>query len=76
MSHNYYSEINLHLNWHTKENLPLLTERVEHFVYRYLKQKIVNTPAFSFMRSAEPDACAFGVDDAAHVAGERIHRPT
>jgi putative transposase len=44
VSNNFYSEINLHITWHTKENLPLLTAAVEQFVHRYLKQKIVNTP--------------------------------
>ena len=29
MSHNYYSEINLHLTWHTKDSLPLLTPQVQ-----------------------------------------------
>ena len=44
MSHNYYSEINLHLTWHTKESLPLLTPQVQEIVYRCLRQRIVNTP--------------------------------
>ena len=44
MSRNYYSEINLHLTWHTKESAPLLTADVEEFVHRWLKQRIVNTP--------------------------------
>src|SRR5438045_2314132 len=44
MSRNYYSEIHLHLTWHTKLSRPLLTPRVEPFVRRYLKQRIVGTP--------------------------------
>ncbi len=44
MSHNYYSEINLHVTWHTKESLPLLTPQVRDVVYRYLRQRIINTP--------------------------------
>jgi putative transposase len=44
MSHNYYSEINLHLTWHTKESLPLLTPRVQEVVFRCLGQRIVNVP--------------------------------
>jgi putative transposase len=43
MSHNYYSEINLHLTWHTKESLPLLTPQVREAVYRCLRQRIINT---------------------------------
>jgi putative transposase len=44
MSRNYYSEINLHLTWHAKNSLPLLTPQVEPLVQRYVKQKIVNSP--------------------------------
>jgi putative transposase len=44
MSHNYYSEINLHVTWHTKESLPLLTPQVRDVAYRCLRQKIVNSP--------------------------------
>ena len=29
ITHNYYSEINLHFVWHTKTSLPLLTAEVE-----------------------------------------------
>jgi putative transposase len=42
MAHNYYSEINLHITWHTKESLPLLTPMVEPLVHRYIKQRLVN----------------------------------
>ncbi len=44
MSGNFYSEINLHLTWHTKESLPLITDRIEPVLYRYLQQRIINTP--------------------------------
>jgi putative transposase len=44
MSKNYYSEINLHITWHTKDSLPLLNPRVEPLAHRSLKQRIVNTP--------------------------------
>jgi putative transposase len=44
MSRNYYSEINLHLVWHTKNNLPLLTPRVEPIVDGLLRQRIIDTP--------------------------------
>ena len=44
MSHNYYSEINLHLVWHTKNSLPLLTREVEPLAHRFLKKRIVDTP--------------------------------
>ena len=43
MARNYYSEINLHLTWHTKESLPLLTPTVEPLAHRYVRQKIINS---------------------------------
>ena len=44
MSRNYYSEINLHLVWHTKSSSPLLTPSVEPVAYRALRKRIVDTP--------------------------------
>ena len=41
MSKNYYSEINLHIVWHTKESQPLLTPTIEPIVYRELRRRIV-----------------------------------
>jgi putative transposase len=42
MPHNYYSEINLHITWHTKNSLPLLTPTVEPLTHRYIKQRLIN----------------------------------
>ena len=44
MSRNYYSEINLHIVWHAKNSLPLLTSEIESLAHRYLKKRIVGTP--------------------------------
>ena len=44
MSKTCYSEINLHITWHTKDSLPLLTPDVEPLAHREIRQKIVNTP--------------------------------
>jgi putative transposase len=44
MSHNYYSEINLHIVWHTKNSSPLLTPTVEPIAHRCLKKRIIDTP--------------------------------
>ncbi|MGA2620103.1 MAG: IS200/IS605 family transposase [Thermoguttaceae bacterium] len=44
MSKNCYSEINLHITWHTKDSLPLLTSDVEALAHREVKQKIICTP--------------------------------
>jgi putative transposase len=40
----YYSEINLHLTWHTKDNTPLLVANIETETHRYLKGRCINTP--------------------------------
>jgi len=44
MSRNYYSEINLHIVWHTKDSLPLLTPTVEPATHRVLRKRLVDTP--------------------------------
>lgn len=43
MSHNYYSEINLHIVWHTKLSRPLLTGDVERAAHQFLQRRIVDT---------------------------------
>ncbi len=43
MSRNYYSEINLHLVWHTKDGLPLLTPAVEPLANRYVRHRLIDT---------------------------------
>ena len=48
MSHNWYSEINLHLTWHCKDGLPLLTLQVEPLAHRFVRQRIINTPGAFF----------------------------
>jgi len=44
MSRNYYSEIHLHIVWHTKLSRPLLSPKVEAVTHAYLRQRIINTP--------------------------------
>ena len=44
MSKNYYSEINLHIVWHTKQSLPLLTPTLEPIAHRFLRKRIIETP--------------------------------
>ncbi len=48
MSHNYYSEINLHITWHCKDSLPLLNPQVDLLVHRCVRERIVNTPGAYF----------------------------
>ncbi|MEX2171583.1 MAG: transposase [Pirellulales bacterium] len=44
MSRNYYSEIHLHLTWHTKTSSPLQTPTIEPLAHRAIKHKIVDWP--------------------------------
>jgi putative transposase len=48
MSQRVYSEINLHITWHTKNSLALIGESTEHYLHKYLKSKIVETPGTHF----------------------------
>jgi putative transposase len=48
MSRNYYSEINLHVTWHTKESAPLLVPKIETIVHHYLRGRCIDTPGVYF----------------------------
>lgn len=41
MSHDFYSDINLHVVWHTKNGMPLLSAPVQEFVHRYVQQRLL-----------------------------------
>ena len=44
MPRNCYSEIYLHLTWHTKEDAALLKSDVEDRAHRYLAHRVAQTP--------------------------------
>ena len=44
MSRNYYSEIHLHITWHTKESSPLLIPSVEAVMRKSVRGKCIDTP--------------------------------
>ena len=44
MSDSVYSEINLHIIWHTKNSLLMITPMIEDRLYHYLTHKIIETP--------------------------------
>lgn len=48
MSIRVYSEINLHITWHTTENLPLINAEMRPNLYAHLKNKIVETTGAYF----------------------------
>ncbi|MFT3746015.1 MAG: transposase [Pyrinomonadaceae bacterium] len=43
MSIRVYSEINLHVTWHTKNSLPMITGAMQPELFAFLKNKIVET---------------------------------
>lgn len=44
MSRNYYSEIDLHIVWHTKNSWRLLTPEVESLAHQFVKKRIADAP--------------------------------
>ena len=60
MSRRVYSEINLHITWHTKNNLPMIRS-IESDLYLFLKNKIVETPGAYFHAVG-------GTEDHVHIA--------
>jgi hypothetical protein len=50
MSRQFYSEINLHIVWHTKNSLPLLTPTIEPLAHRELRRRIVEEPRVACLR--------------------------
>ena len=61
MSNSVYSEINFHITWHTKGNLPMIREKIEDRLYHYLTHKILDTPGARFH-------AIDGVQDHVHIA--------
>ena len=43
MSKHVYSEINLHMTWHTKNNNPVLADHIEQRVHHYLEHEVRKT---------------------------------
>ncbi len=60
MSIRVYSEINLHITWHTKGNLRLITPEMQPDLYAFLKNKIVQTKGAYFHGIG-------GVEDHVHI---------
>ena len=67
MARRIYAEINLHITWHTKDNLRMITPAIEPVLYRYITNKVINTPDAIFHAIG-------GTDDHVHLAASV--RPT
>lgn len=61
MPRRVYSEINLHIIWHTKNNAAMITNQIESQLYGFLKNKIVETPEVYFHAIG-------GIEDHIHIA--------
>jgi len=48
MSDHIFHEIFLHLNWHTKNDLPLITPQIEPIVHQLVRQRCIDTPGVYF----------------------------
>ncbi len=48
MPRNVYSEINLHLTWHTKASYPALTDTIENRVHHYLQHRVMEAQGVIF----------------------------
>ena len=44
MARTIYSEINLHITWHTKNSAPVITGPIETQLYRWLRGRISQAP--------------------------------
>jgi putative transposase len=61
MSRRICSEINLHITWHTKENIPFINDRIEPLLYKYLQNRIIETNGAYFHAIG-------GIDQHVHIA--------
>jgi putative transposase len=48
MSRHVYSEINLHITWHTENSLPLIREAVEGPLHQFIKDRVIKTDGAYF----------------------------
>ncbi len=61
MSRNAYSEINLHITWHVKDDLPILKDDIEHQLRRFLRKRAMQEPGVFWHDVG-------GTDDHVHLA--------
>ena len=60
MPDSVYSEINFHITWHTKANMPLIKPAIETKLYNFIKHKIIETPEVHFHAIG-------GIEDHLHI---------
>lgn len=62
MSNRSYAEINLHITWHTKDNIPFITPTLEPDLWAFIKNRIVTQENVYFHAIG-------GMPDHIHIAG-------
>lgn len=62
MSARSYAEINLHITWHTKDNIPFITPAIEPDLWAFIKNRIVTQENVYFHAIG-------GTQDHIHIAG-------
>jgi putative transposase len=60
MSVRAYAEINFHITWHTTNNFPFITEKLEPDLYAFIKDRIITMPNVHFRAIG-------GVEDHVHL---------
>ncbi|MGB7200855.1 MAG: transposase [Pyrinomonadaceae bacterium] len=61
MSVRVYSEIKLHITWHTKNNSPMIAAAIEPRLHQFLKDKVIETSGAYFHAVG-------GIEDHIHLA--------
>ncbi len=61
MSRRIYSEINLHITWHTKDSIRFINDRIEVDLHKFLKNRVIETPGAYFHAVG-------GIDEHVHIA--------
>lgn len=61
MSKRAYAEINFHITWHTKDNFPFINSALEPDLWKFLKERVINSPNAYFHEVG-------GIQDHTHLA--------
>jgi putative transposase len=61
MARTIYSEINLHITWHTNNSAPVITDPIDTQLYRWLRGRILQAPGVLLLAIG-------GTDDHVHLA--------
>jgi hypothetical protein len=75
MSNTCYSEINLHIIWHTKNSSPLLTPEIEKLAHEAIRQRVFDTPKVFFHEiGGNGESRSSRRQHPAHVVDQHVYR--